>query len=797
MPSPGQKIFEANSEGLYDFVSKNGRGLYIPPYQRDYAWDKTNVERLIDDTIQGLNSLLKRPDESITFIGTIIAMNDAKKVTISPIIRNQIYGQVMTIIDGQQRLTTLLMLCLSMYVEIEEQWEKINRARFTGVEETKQWLEFKVNNMRGLLSQMLSERQNNGEGHFRYFPKMIRSFKDQWSYENDKAKYESPIAWLIFEFIKFKEDDGAEWSKFLSTISNSASSSDENLDTERKHFIRMVRVMKKKLSSLQDDDEFPDMSGIVADKNKQDILLQEELPENMRMGLEAALKSIKESAASDDQSQSSRLVNWWKSVADLVSLLCFCQFALDRITLVIVTATTEDFAFDVFEALNTTGQPLTAIETFTPKVVQSVGLANYDASNEKKQIEIAFNYVKKATKADERQKRSADLLVAFALAERGDRRSKNLADQRRFMRDTFEQCGSREKQQEFIRHLADLSKFFDTIWTSSSTKPKIEGHEIKEPAAICLNFLVDFGHTITAPLLAQYAARVSDLKTPEERVSAVDDFCQVVLGVTAFTILWRASRDGTDRIDHIYREFMSKGSPEHNVPPLARGLRNGSQLPRPDQIKQALFAKLTAERFNGGGNIKDKKDWLDKTIQQPMWEVNNLLARFFLFIAFNDTVEKDGRLVSGKPGSNPILNLESWTGEKYKSVEHIAPRSRKNGWSPELYENEEHERIGNLTLVPSRANSSLGDRPWNEKRVVYGALAAETSEQAKEILQELSQAGGSLTNNAEAIYSGEYLPHVHVLYKVQGEWNLNAVESRGRELAELVWDKMVVWLNKN
>ena len=796
MPSPGQKIFEANSEGLYDFVSKNGRGLYIPPYQRDYAWDKTNVERLIDDTIQGLISLLKRPDESITFLGTIIAMNDAKKVTISPIIRSQIYGQVMTIIDGQQRLTTLLMLCLSMYVEIEEQWEKINKAKFSGIEDTKQWLEFKVNNTRGLLSQMLSERQNNGEGHFRYFPKMIRSFKDQWSYENDKAKYESPIAWLIFEFIKFKENNSADWSKFLTTISTAASSSDENSETERKHFIRMVRVMKKRLSSLRADDEFPDMSSIVADKNKQDILLQEELPESMKAGLEAALKSVGDSSDKEDQSQSTRLVNWWNSVADLVSLLYFCQFALDRITLVIVTATTEDFAFDVFEALNTTGQPLTAIETFTPKVVQSVGLANYDSSIEKKQIEIAFNYVKKATKADERQKRSADLLVAFALAERGDRRSKNLADQRRFMRDTFEQCGSREKQQEFIRHLADLSKFFDTIWTTSVLKPKIEGHEIQEPAALCLSFLVDFGHTITAPLLAQYAARVSEVKTPEDRANAVDDFCQIVLAVTAFTILWRASRDGTDRIDHIYREFMSKGSPDHNVPPLARGLRSGSQLPKPDQIKQALFAKLTADRSNGGGNIKDKKDWLEKTIQQPMWEVNNVLARFFLLIAFHDTVEKEGQLVLGKPGSNPTLNLDSWTSDKYKSVEHIAPRSRKNGWSSELYENEEHERIGNLTLVPSRANSSLGDRPWNEKRIVYGALAAETADKAKEILQELSRSGVSLTNNAEEIYSGEYLPHVHVLYTVAGDWDLKAVDRRGRELTELVWNKMMMWLNK-
>ena len=121
MPGPTQKIFDAESESLYDFVSKNGRGLYIPPYQRAYAWEGSNVTRLIDDTIQGLNALLKRPDESITFLGTIIAMEDTKKVTINPLIKRQVYGQVMSVIDGQQRLTTLLMLCLALLLEIEVQ----------------------------------------------------------------------------------------------------------------------------------------------------------------------------------------------------------------------------------------------------------------------------------------------------------------------------------------------------------------------------------------------------------------------------------------------------------------------------------------------------------------------------------------------------------------------------------------------------------------------------------------------------------------------------------------------------
>lgn len=791
MPSPGQKIFTADTESLYDFVSKNGRGLYVPPYQRDYAWDKSNVERLIDDTIQGLNSLLKRPDESITFIGTIIAMNDAKKATISPLVKNQVYSQVISIIDGQQRLTTLLMLCLALLVEMEVQWADLRKRKAVGDEEAKSWVETQINNFRGLLQQMLSEQQNNGEGDFRHFPKMIRAFVDVWSYDADKASYSSPIAWLLFEFVRFRGRGNPNWSKFQAALKYSADGAAN--ESERIHFIRMLRVMREKLKSLPADEEFPSLIEIIEDIAKQEVLFGEEFPESMRGALNICVRPELYSEHPDFSDPEARV--WWESSLDLISLIAFSKFALERITLVVVQATTEDFAFDVFEALNTTGQPLTALETFVPKVVQSVGMSHYNSSEEKKQLDVTFSYVRKINRADEKQKRSADLLVAFALAELGEKRSKNLADQRRFMREAFDNCNDRPAQQEFIRHLAELARFFDAAWVSGVSKRKAGPKELVDPAALCLQFLVESGHTITAPLLAQYAAAVSGASDGAERDKAFVEFEEIVLAVTAFTVLWRASRSTTDRIDQVYRDLMNKGAPELGLAPLARGKRKEGILPSPATVQAALVARLKADRKDGGANIAGKSEWIDKTVVQPLWEVNSTLTRFVLLLASHDVVEgAGGQLMRGKDGSFATLTSVAWNGDSFATVEHVAPRSKAQGWSSDLYQEEEYERLGNLTLVPLNTNASLSARPWAQKKQLFAALSAKTEDEANRIIDALKRSGVELSDNGVGIYSGQYLPHVHAISQVQGDWNLATVEARGRQLAELAWGRVAPWL---
>ena len=64
----------------------------IPPYQRPYSWDKTNVEHLLDDLWEAFEA-----NDEEYFIGSLITIEQDK---------NALYE----VVDGQQRLTTLNLI---------------------------------------------------------------------------------------------------------------------------------------------------------------------------------------------------------------------------------------------------------------------------------------------------------------------------------------------------------------------------------------------------------------------------------------------------------------------------------------------------------------------------------------------------------------------------------------------------------------------------------------------------------------------------------------------------------------
>ena len=55
-------------------------------------------------------------------------------------------------------------------------------------------------------------------------------------------------------------------------------------------------------------------------------------------------------------------------------------YVLNRIALTVVQGKDEDYAFTIFESLNTTGEPLTAFETFLPRVVMAEKIQDYQDS---------------------------------------------------------------------------------------------------------------------------------------------------------------------------------------------------------------------------------------------------------------------------------------------------------------------------------------------------------------------------------------------------------------------------------
>lgn len=75
---------------LFDQINE----IHIPLYQREYAWGEVQCRALWEDFLR----LVQGSDEAAHFLGVILADSSGKD------------GKAWSINDGQQRLTTLLLL---------------------------------------------------------------------------------------------------------------------------------------------------------------------------------------------------------------------------------------------------------------------------------------------------------------------------------------------------------------------------------------------------------------------------------------------------------------------------------------------------------------------------------------------------------------------------------------------------------------------------------------------------------------------------------------------------------------
>ena len=93
---------------LNGFIGGNNSTQFvIPIYQRNYVWEKKNILQLLED-IEKMIPYYDNEDENIFhFFGSIVYIDTLHKGSFSE----------WTIIDGQQRLTTLMLLLRAFYVK--------------------------------------------------------------------------------------------------------------------------------------------------------------------------------------------------------------------------------------------------------------------------------------------------------------------------------------------------------------------------------------------------------------------------------------------------------------------------------------------------------------------------------------------------------------------------------------------------------------------------------------------------------------------------------------------------------
>lgn len=745
-------------------------GLFIPTYQRTYSWEEDNISRLVEDIIIGVNKLsIPQADNALTFIGTIIT-NKIISRSDSDHSLNEYYS----IIDGQQRLTSLILISIALYLEISNYNKKLQNEKSDF--STNKSLKRRIDDILTQLKTIIRIDGNEIDNDYSPFPRMIRENQDKWSSTQKFAQYRSPIAWITFKFLKLLESQSDELDliKFIDKLN-----SDVEATIEHKKIIENLHVISKIIHDTHSNFRKIDLVSLIPVHNKSNFFLEENVAQIL-----TNQSNVSQTQAKNNQTEIVHL-------AQLVRMLFFSRFLINDLKMIVVFTQSDDLAFEVFEALNTTGQPLTAIETFIPKVIQHIGLDNFSGSDEDNLI---ANIRDKISPKGQKDKTilTKELIIAFALAETGTTVSNSLSEQIKFLNQEYDKLNNTQDKKAFLKHLSHLTTFRTDVWQKPDNQINIPNtiaenkpHTITDYYTIlCWNFLIESNHTIIIPLISQYA--IALMNQAEHNANDITNICEVIKAVTATIIIWKSFFGSTNGIDNIFRDLVKGESFFRNEIIIVRQRRNNNSLPSSSAIKKQLKKLIL-----NNSEIKNTENWKNTVQTRNLYKQKKLAILILKMANMLLTVNKKGELVLAQkniqgPKVKLITKLE---------LEHIAPQNLSNNsdWDKSLYQNNDDiHRLGNLCILPKKTNQSLGNRSWEVKKRLYRLLACKSKEEFKKEHERLSN---ELACNISSEYYDFFVPLFEPIVK-EKNWDLEAVNSRGAKILDVVGKELFSWLDE-
>lgn len=762
-------VFSAKASSVHDtFLCHNGVASFrIPIYQRRYDWPKENIHRLFEDILNGLISL-KDDEEVLTFIGTIIVVNEETTQ------ENSFNGKSLAVVDGQQRLTTLSLIGCSLQQALFSLKESCSTLSIS--QTSKDWLleeiEFSIN----LLFECVVGRPSSRRisGRYALFPRIVRQNYDDRGQTASEATYSSLIAKYLHDFGNEAEGDAynGQFKFSVPANNNDADSFQEN--------VNIINGVVEQISSGEAFDQPIFSIDDISRKGYRDLLNKWGDNVDHFNNISGELRRCRLDV-----------------VERIVRLILFSNYLLDRVALTRVEASEERYAFDIFEALNTTGEPLTAIETFKPRVIEyeQRGQSKYAGSPSEDYFRGIDQYLNSFRRTEDKQSSSRDVVVSFGLYKTGKKLPKHLAQQRHYLRSNYDKIKDEEVEgkREYVKSLLDVVRFRKDFWGKSLEAADLISLPVEERelAIFCLAFIKDMKTTLAIPLLTRYRRAAEEIGDPYL-------FFRAIKSVTAFLALRRAATNGTAGIDTDFRYVMSKGNRTKLdiEKKLAVGLGKWAAPVSIAELNNYLKSYLSASKLG----IYDKEKWVERVIQQPMYSSSTTLCRFMLLTASTHAISssKPGHLEIGRGGHNDnYMTLRAWQSDDFGTVEHVAPDSKSTEWSAEIYSDAyTRHSIGNLTLLPSIENMRAGNKPWQEKRRLYAAFAARDEKDLEAALKVISKSGKDVGPKAIKYLKDEAsaLPFVESLSHVE-KWDKDFIFSRSENIANLVWKQIAEWLD--
>ncbi|MDX2468551.1 MAG: DUF262 domain-containing HNH endonuclease family protein [Acidimicrobiia bacterium] len=744
-----QTVFQHDSPTLGHLISQGGQCFYVPTYQRGFTWGSEQIERLFEDLYAGVDRVALG-DYPAAFLGSVIFF--AGKNAVEPKKANALPTEVLHVVDGQQRLTTSLLMCSVLMRAAHQVLAELEATHVPDAERdpTTTWLEEILQHLQGRLIDALHFDDGRGEAEYRLKPRMIRQATDVWGNNETDARYESDLAWYLHAIAKAR---------------TAAGENEPVVSPHRPKLMLALKLIESAVAAIEAGEVDCSALGELAYVNNDDAcgrLL--ERPE--RAPLDA-------SSFSELQRRGTRLAT-------------IASFVLSHVRVIEVRAPDEEYAFTLFEPLNTTGQPLTPVETLRPLVVQAEGgSASFMGSPSAVHLEIVDRYLPEDLGADQRVRRLDALITSFALVERGEKVGRGLLQQRAFLRRPFEAPArtSLQEKRAFSQGLATTATFLNDVWDDDAPPMALLG---TEHTHLCLEVLATTRHTIALPLLIRFYEKAEETREPTD----VEGFQHVLRSVTAFWALWRTARTTTSGIDSVHRRLIRDGHADTGLPRLARAETSHQDLPTAVEVQSALRNVLLRKL-----RVASPEDWVNMVASQSVYQTAKALAKYVLLLAHDDAIEDSdspGHCRRGTSGYASTLDVATW--KAHYTIEHIAPQSfdaSDASYERAIYDDGLVDRLGNLLLLPAGINQAIGNRPWQDKRVIYRMLSNPDPEERQ---NELENAGLTTIGRKgrELIESASYMPFCQFVGSLPADLPLSAdfVRERARNLAELAWERL-------
>ena len=184
----------------------------------------------------------------------------------------------------------------------------------------------------------------------------------------------------------------------------------------------------------------------------------------------------------------------------LVRLLLFASYLMRSVVLTVVEAPNEDIGFDIFDALNTTGEPLTALETLKPHIVRFERDRGDECSREDSKYwwsVLEENVMDPHDSPTQRQNETKELVTGFALYYAGEKIGSDLNVQRNALRNYFIRRVERRDHKtarEIVRSLGRMAQYRRQFWDREGVE-RLVGNQLDaedyDSLKLCLRLIAD------------------------------------------------------------------------------------------------------------------------------------------------------------------------------------------------------------------------------------------------------------------------------------------------------------------